>query len=95
MSPSDEHTVICPECGGDGGWDAISRYGSGGWTECRFCDGSGEVPTEPATDIDDFEAALIADGEKLRALTGEDRGPWTLDEIFAPAQPKGGKPDGE
>jgi len=25
-----------------------------------------------------MEAALIADGEKLRALTGEDHGPWDL-----------------
>jgi predicted nuclease with TOPRIM domain len=28
----------------------------------------------------EMEAALIADGEKLRALTGEDHGPWFGDE---------------
>lgn len=28
----------------------------------------------------EMEAALIADGEKLRALTGEGHGPWTKEE---------------
>lgn len=84
-------TVICPECGGDGAFDP-ERPGQD-WIKCRFCDGTGLVPTEPATDIDDFEAALEADGEKLRALTGEDQGPWDLDEFFAPASPPTGAPE--
>jgi len=28
----------------------------------------------------EMEAALIADGEKLRTLTGEDHGPWFMDD---------------
>jgi len=33
-----------------------------------------------ARDDDEMRKALIADGEKLRALTGEDHGPWDFDE---------------
>ena len=29
----------------------------------------------------EMERALMADGEKLRALTGEDHGPWDLDDF--------------
>lgn len=40
----------------------------------------------------EMERALIADGEKLRALTGEDHGPWfdgddELPPTFAPEEP--------
>lgn len=32
----------------------------------------------------EMERALIADGEKLRALTGKDHGPWIVGEIECP-----------
>lgn len=46
-------TVIetCPGCGGDGGYDPVSRWESGAsWVRCIECNGAGqiEVPVVPA-----------------------------------------------
>ena len=80
MMDRNERTVTCPACGGDGGFD--DHRPNVPWQECRFCAGAGEVPTEPAGEMD-MAAALEADGEKLRALTGEDHGPWEIVHVLA------------
>jgi hypothetical protein len=53
--------------------------------ECAACDDKGCLEcceTFPVTLDDlDMEAALEADGEKLRQLTGEDHGPFNLDAL--------------
>jgi hypothetical protein len=75
--------IECPECGGEGGHETLTHYDPrngepcGYWTTCGVCEGKREVEitVEPIT-LDDLDAALEADGEKLRQLTGEDHGPW-------------------
>jgi hypothetical protein len=42
----------CPECGGDGGFE---EAGSGRWSECRLCGGTGDVESEHAASERDFE----------------------------------------
>jgi DnaJ-class molecular chaperone len=47
MSEEDEgFRVVCPMCGGDGGWDQVPSMTI--WIECTYCDGCGTIPTEPA-----------------------------------------------
>lgn len=42
----------CPECGGDGGFE---QAGSGKWSECTRCAGTGDVETEAASGLADLE----------------------------------------
>ena len=49
---NDNAPAVCPECGGDGGFDA-ERPGQVA-VKCRYCNGTGEVPSEPADTEDDL-----------------------------------------
>lgn len=52
--------------------------------DCYACDEDDGQDGIPVGDRD-MTKALDADGEKLRQLTGEDHGPWTIpDDLFAP-----------
>lgn len=48
----DERVEPCFDCGGDGGWEVVDGpdHVRGGaithWSECRACDGKGEVIVE-------------------------------------------------
>lgn len=53
MCESDpDRLAPCPECGGDGGFE---EAGSGRWSVCSFCDGTGNVETEAASSERDFD----------------------------------------
>lgn len=42
-----ELPVTCDECGGDGGFEAPTRWDpNGGWQKCTRCKGTGEIPAE-------------------------------------------------
>lgn len=37
--------VLCPHCGGEGGWEGeFSPLYYGKWTECTYCGGTGNAP---------------------------------------------------
>lgn len=61
----------CPECGGDGGFE---EAGSGKWSSCNFCNGTGEVESEEAT-------AEAADHPAFRHFTDEEAAAW--EKVFA------------
>ncbi len=42
----------CPECGGDGGFE---EAGSGKWSVCTFCDGTGDVESEETVGLKDLD----------------------------------------
>jgi len=61
--PQDFRDIVCPHCGGDGGWETepyeVCRQTgsvSGHWQRCRYCDGRGSYmqEVEPIT-LEDLE----------------------------------------
>lgn len=52
--------IVCPDCGGDGGFDApvsmnpVSGAITSRWIECGLCEGRGEVEPAP-TELQDEE----------------------------------------
>lgn len=70
--------VPCPECGGDGGFE---EAGSGKWSECTFCAGSGEVESEAAGGLRDLEERA-----PFRHFTEAETAAWekVFDGVFCP-----------
>jgi len=68
--------VACPECNGDGGWERPTggyNHHDGSlyttWSECRECDGTGEIEVETvAADFADFSPLYSTDPEMDAAL---------------------------
>lgn len=76
----------CPKCGGDGGFE---EAGSGKWSVCTFCDGTGSVESEAAESERDFDErfADIPDAPPFRHFTDEESAAWerVFAGVFCPA----------
>lgn len=69
----------CPQCGGDGGFE---EAGSGKWSVCTFCDGTGDVESEAAVGMRDLEERA-----PCRHFTDEESAAWERVFAFMDAKP--------